>query len=178
VNKPLRDDEIESLREGYWPIGMYGMGAPPGGIERLLATVDDLKRKLAACALHERERESLHETYTRTVEDSGVLLATVGDLNRRLAEAEAENVQLETFIRQLAAAAADLKASGEKAERDLSEVKAERDALADAAHDAWFDGWIACETAAGIDMSHVRAETYARRIRAARESDARKGEDG
>jgi hypothetical protein len=136
VNKPLRDDEIESLREGYWPIGMYGMGAPPGGIERLLATVDDLKRKLAACALHERERESLHETYTRTVEDSGVLLATVGDLNRRLAEAGAR---------------------AEKAERDLGEVKAERDTLADA-------------------LGHVL--THGSLPPGYRVRDARKGEDG
>jgi RNA polymerase-interacting CarD/CdnL/TRCF family regulator len=62
------------------------------------------KEAEAVCALHEGERESLHETYTRTVEDSGVLLATVDDLKRQLAEAVAR---------------------AEKAER-------ERDALADA----------------------------------------------
>jgi hypothetical protein len=91
-------------------------------------------------------------------------IATVDDLKRQLAEVEAENERLKAFVRHLAAAAADLKASGEKAERD-------RDALADTAHDAWFDGWIACEDAAGIDMSHIRAETFARRIRDARKGD-------
>jgi hypothetical protein len=110
-------------------------------------------------AINWSNRDTVH-----MVDDPHGPFVLAKEAEAEVAKFKAESEQLKAFIRQLSSAAADLKASGEKAEL-------ERDALADTAHDAWFDGWIACEDAAGIDMSHVRAEAYARRIR-----DARKGE--
>jgi cell division protein FtsB len=126
---------------------------------------DDLKRQLAEAHKHcehrcefdaahiEDLRAEREEAEARAVKaEREVSLLSSGE--PMSAAALREHVRLETLA---------VTKRAEKAER-------ERDALADTAHDAWFDGWIACEDAAGIDMSHVRAETYARRIR-----DARKG---